>query len=110
MSTAESVSPSATYAEDSIRILKGAYYLLSTLNRRRTYRAWKKRRNDIIAKQLEGGDDNYNEANISAMHPMNRLGRPEEMAEAALYLASDAAAFITGHALVSDGGWLANGY
>ena len=33
----------------SIRILKGAYYLLSTLNLRRTYRAWKKRRNDIIA-------------------------------------------------------------
>ncbi|MEZ7828725.1 MAG: NAD(P)/FAD-dependent oxidoreductase [Brachymonas denitrificans] len=33
----------------SIRILKGAYYLLSTLNYKRTYRAWKKRRNDIVA-------------------------------------------------------------
>jgi NAD(P)-dependent dehydrogenase (short-subunit alcohol dehydrogenase family) len=51
-----------------------------------------------------------NGAEICGKTPMNRLGRPEEMAEAALYLASDAAAFITGHALVSDGGWLANGY
>jgi len=42
--------------------------------------------------------------------PMRRLGRPEEMAETALYLASDAAAFVTGHAMVSDGGWLADGY
>ena len=51
-----------------------------------------------------------NGAELCAKTPMNRLGKPEEMAEAALYLASDAAAFITGHALVSDGGWLANGY
>lgn len=49
-------------------------------------------------------------AEIGAKTPMHRLGQPEEMAEAALYLASDSAAFITGHALVSDGGWLANGY
>jgi len=49
-------------------------------------------------------------AELSAKTPMNRFGRPEEMAEAALYLASDAAAFVTGHALVSDGGWLADGY
>jgi len=49
-------------------------------------------------------------AELCAKTPMNRFGRPEEMAEAALYLASDAAAFVTGHALVSDGGWLADGY
>ncbi len=42
--------------------------------------------------------------------PLKRLGAPEEMAEAALYLASDAAAFVTGHALVSDGGWTADGF
>jgi len=51
-----------------------------------------------------------NGAELCAKTPMNRFGRPEEMAEAALYLASDAAAFVTGHALVSDGGWLADGY
>lgn len=42
--------------------------------------------------------------------PLRRLAAPEEMAEAALYLASDAAAFVTGHALVSDGGWTADGF
>ena len=40
-------------------------------------------------------------------HPMHRFGRAEEVAEAALYLASDAATFTTGTELVVDGGWLA---
>ncbi|OWF77210.1 hypothetical protein B4900_17040 [Yersinia rohdei] len=35
---------------------------------------------DIIAAQLDGSDENYNEDIISAMHPMNRLGKPEEIA------------------------------
>ena len=39
--------------------------------------------------------------------PMGRLGRPEEVAEAALYLASDDSSFVTGTALVIDGGWIA---
>ena len=47
---------------------------------------------DILAKQLEGGDPNYNEASISAMHPMNRLGRPEEIANGISFLLSDEAA------------------
>ncbi len=42
-----------------------------------------------------------------ARHPMGRLGRVEEVAEAALYLASDASSFTTGTELVVDGGWLA---
>ena len=41
-------------------------------------------------------------------HAMQRFGRPEEIAEAALYLASDASTFSTGTTLVVDGGWLAN--
>ena len=36
--------------------------------------------------------------------PMGRLGLPEEIAELAVYLASDAAQFITGQAVVIDGG------
>jgi NAD(P)-dependent dehydrogenase (short-subunit alcohol dehydrogenase family) len=47
---------------------------------------------------------------ISERTPLGRFGEPEEMAEVALYLASDSAAFITGHALVSDGGWTADGF
>jgi NAD(P)-dependent dehydrogenase (short-subunit alcohol dehydrogenase family) len=39
--------------------------------------------------------------------PWPRLGRPEDIASAALFLASDEASFITGHNLLVDGGWMA---
>jgi NAD(P)-dependent dehydrogenase (short-subunit alcohol dehydrogenase family) len=43
-------------------------------------------------------------AALVARQPMGRLGTPTEVAAAVLYLASDAAAFVTGTALVIDGG------
>ncbi len=43
----------------------------------------------------------------AAQRPLQRVGTPEEIAQAALYLASDAASFVTGTALVVDGGGLA---
>jgi NAD(P)-dependent dehydrogenase (short-subunit alcohol dehydrogenase family) len=43
----------------------------------------------------------------SARRPLGRIGKPEEIAQAALYLASAAASFVTGTALVVDGGGLA---
>jgi NAD(P)-dependent dehydrogenase (short-subunit alcohol dehydrogenase family) len=43
----------------------------------------------------------------AARRPLGRVGKPEEIAEAVLYLASDASAFVTGTALVVDGGGLA---
>jgi 2-keto-3-deoxy-L-fuconate dehydrogenase len=44
-------------------------------------------------------------ASFNARQPMGRLGRPEEIASMALYLASDDSAFVTGQCLVIDGGW-----
>jgi len=44
---------------------------------------------------------------MTASQPMGRMGRPDEIAAAALYLASDEAAFVTGAALSIDGGWSA---
>jgi len=41
--------------------------------------------------------------------PMHRFGHLEELAGAAVFLASDAASFVTGHLLVVDGGILASG-
>jgi NAD(P)-dependent dehydrogenase (short-subunit alcohol dehydrogenase family) len=41
--------------------------------------------------------------------PMNRFGKTEELVGAAIYLASDASAFVTGEILVVDGGFLASG-
>ena len=41
------------------------------------------------------------------LHPIKRLGKPEEVAEAVVWLCSDAASFVTGHALLVDGGYVA---
>ena len=47
-----------------------------------------------------------NESAVSAMVPLARLGEPSDIADAALFLASDAASWITGTTLVVDGGML----
>ncbi len=44
---------------------------------------------------------------LAGMHPIGRLGRPEEIAEAVLWLCSDKASFVTGLSLTADGGWTA---
>lgn len=43
-------------------------------------------------------------ARVVAQEPVGRMGRPEEIAAAVLYLCSEPAAFVVGHALVVDGG------
>jgi 2-keto-3-deoxy-L-fuconate dehydrogenase len=56
---------------------------------------WVRRLVDEVGESLDA---------LRARQPMGRLGTPEEIAQAVLYLASDAAAFITGSGLVIDGG------
>jgi 2-keto-3-deoxy-L-fuconate dehydrogenase len=43
---------------------------------------------------------------FTARQPMGRLGKPEELAQLALYLASDESAFTTGQIHIIDGGWI----
>lgn len=46
-------------------------------------------------------------AQIIARHPVERSGKPEEIAEAVIWLCSDAASFVTGHNMIIDGGYTA---
>ena len=43
---------------------------------------------------------------VVARHPMGRLGEPHEIAEAVVWLSSDAASFVTGHTMTVDGGYV----
>ena len=54
----------------------------------------------------EPGGPKYIET-VKKGHPMGRLGEPEEVANAILFVASDEASFITGTVLAVDGGYLA---
>jgi NAD(P)-dependent dehydrogenase (short-subunit alcohol dehydrogenase family) len=44
---------------------------------------------------------------VIGLHPIGRIGRPAEIAEAVLWMCSDRASFMTGQSLVLDGGFLA---
>jgi NAD(P)-dependent dehydrogenase (short-subunit alcohol dehydrogenase family) len=46
-------------------------------------------------------------AMLENLHPIKRLGTPEEIAEAVIWLCSDKASFVTGHAMLVDGGYTA---
>jgi NAD(P)-dependent dehydrogenase (short-subunit alcohol dehydrogenase family) len=57
---------------------------------------------DAAASRIPGF---YNQ--IAQLHPVGRIGAPEEIAEAVLWLCSDASSFVTAHSLVIDGGLVA---
>lgn len=50
--------------------------------------------------------DGY-EDQVKSRHPVGRLGEPQEIAEAVLWLSSDSASFVTGHNMAVDGGYTA---
>ena len=52
------------------------------------------------------GDYEAARAAFTARQPMGRLGQPEELAQLALYLASDESSFTTGQIHIIDGGWI----
>ena len=59
-----------------------------------------------LVDSLTGGDPEI-EATLIERHPIGRMGKPEEVAEAVVWLCSDAASFVTGHAMSVDGGFVA---
>jgi NAD(P)-dependent dehydrogenase (short-subunit alcohol dehydrogenase family) len=50
---------------------------------------------------------NMKKNDLTTFHPIGRIGRVEEVAEAVLWLCSDRASFVTGHSLIVDGGFTA---
>lgn len=55
-----------------------------------------------MAREMNGSPEAL--AQVARLHALRRLARPEEIAQAALYLASDASSFVTGTAMLVDGG------
>jgi NAD(P)-dependent dehydrogenase (short-subunit alcohol dehydrogenase family) len=49
----------------------------------------------------------FDEEKMVEMEPVGRMGTPEEIAAAVVWLSSDAASFVTGHNMTVDGGWMA---
>ena len=62
-------------------------------------------RTPMVERVLDKGT--FSEEQIFAAEPMHRMGKPEEIAEAVLWLCSDASSFVTGLPMPVDGGYVA---
>ena len=60
-------------------------------------------RSQMVDEWMQGSAEA--EASVAALHPIGRIAGPEEIAEAAVWLASDAASFVVGTAMSVDGGY-----
>ena len=52
------------------------------------------------------GDNKQVREALVALHPIGRVGKPEEIANAVVWLLSDKASVVTGHTLLVGGGWV----
>ncbi len=59
-----------------------------------------------LARNFAGHEEEVRQQ-LHARQPLGRMGQPDEIAAAALYLAADESSFVTGSLLVIDGGWTA---
>ena len=84
------------YAEDNIRVLAVNPGSIDT---------------PLVAESLEiiDGDKEELRKRIAMTHPIGRIGQPEDIAHAVLFLASDKASFMTGEYVCVDGGLMAKG-
>jgi len=53
------------------------------------------------------GEKPESRAAMTALHPIGRIGTPEEIADAVIWLSSDKSSFVIGHSLLVDGGFTA---
>ena len=60
---------------------------------------------DMVQRFVGGNPESR--AQLTAMHPIGRIGKPEEIADAAIWLSSSKSSFVTGHSLLVDGGFTA---
>jgi NAD(P)-dependent dehydrogenase (short-subunit alcohol dehydrogenase family) len=61
----------------------------------------------VMERGVEAGIHPEVHQQLAELHPIGRLGKSEEIAEAAVWLCSEAASFVTGQALAADGGYVA---
>lgn len=60
----------------------------------------------VMERGVRAGHDKGTYEQLISAHPMNRLGKPDEIATAVVWLCSDEASFVTGYPLAVDGGYV----